>query len=328
MATMPMFPLGGVLLPGVVLPLHVFEPRYRQLVTDSLESGDHQFGVVLIDRGSEVGGGDTRADVGVVAMMLQVAALDDGRFAVVTLGTRRIRVVQWLDDAPYPRAEVEDWPDEAGDDVSQGQLDATSSRARACAGLGCARDRPHRRPVVRHLSVGGDQPVGARRSVRRALRAEPTRTIAVAQSTARRRRGRVAVSTRLRVSKGRALGTRRATHMAVPDKDKPALQRDSGQIGQVVDLVKEYARQETLGPIKGAGRWLAVGAAGAVLIGTGCVFLVLGALRMIQTEFGKSFRNQWSALIPYLLALLISVLVMGAAAWRISKKKTLQKERR
>jgi hypothetical protein len=116
--------------------------------------------------------------------------------------------------------------------------------------------------------------------------------------------------------------------MAVPDKDKPALQRDSGQIGQVVDLVKEYARQETLGPIKGAGRWLAVGAAGAVLIGTGCVFLVLGALRMIQTEFGKSFRNQWSALIPYLLALLISVLVMGAAAWRISKKKTLQKERR
>jgi Lon protease-like protein len=135
MTTMPMFPLGGVLLPGVVLPLHVFEPRYRQLVTDCLDSGDHQFGVVLIDRGSEVGGGDIRADVGVVAMMLQVAALDDGRFAVVTLGTRRIRVVRWLGDAPYPRAEVEDWPDEAGDDVSQDQLDTASSRARACAGL-------------------------------------------------------------------------------------------------------------------------------------------------------------------------------------------------
>jgi hypothetical protein len=116
--------------------------------------------------------------------------------------------------------------------------------------------------------------------------------------------------------------------VAVPDKDKPVSQRDSGQIGQVVDLVKQYARQETLGPIKGAGRWLAVGAVGAALIGTGCVFLVLGALRMIQTEFGKSFRNQWSALIPYLLALMISVLVMGVAAWRISKKKTLQKERR
>ena len=69
----------------------------------------------------------------------------------------------------------------------------------------------------------------------------------------------------------------RATHVAVPDKDKPVSQRDTGQIGQVVDLVKQYAQQETLGPIKGAGRWLAVGAAGAMLIGTGCVFVVLGA---------------------------------------------------
>jgi hypothetical protein len=116
--------------------------------------------------------------------------------------------------------------------------------------------------------------------------------------------------------------------MAVPDKDKPVSQRDSGQIGQVVDLVKEYARQETLGPIRGAGRWLAVGAIGAILIGTGCVFLVLGALRMIQTAFGKSFRNQWAALLPYLMAFVVSVLVMAVAAWRISKKKTLQKERR
>jgi Lon protease-like protein len=135
MATLPMFPLGGVLLPGVVLPLHVFEPRYRQLVTDCLDSGDHEFGVVLIDRGHEVGGGDTRADVGVVAMMLQVAALDGGRFAVVTVGTRRIRVVRWLADDPYPCAEIEDWPDESGDDVSQEQIDAIAARARACAGL-------------------------------------------------------------------------------------------------------------------------------------------------------------------------------------------------
>ena len=134
MAVMPMFPLGTVLLPGVVLPLHVFEPRYQQLVRDCLEAEEHEFGVVLIDRGSEVGGGDTRADVGVVATMLQVAALDTGRFAVVTIGTRRIRVTEWLPDQPYPRADVEDWPD-GSVDVSTERLETTASRARRCAGL-------------------------------------------------------------------------------------------------------------------------------------------------------------------------------------------------
>jgi hypothetical protein len=116
--------------------------------------------------------------------------------------------------------------------------------------------------------------------------------------------------------------------MAVPDKDKPASKVDPGDIGQVVELVKEYVRQETLGPIKGAGRWLGRGVAGAVLIGTGCVFLVLAALRMIQNEYGRSFRGQWMSLLPYLFAFLISVAVMGVAAWRITKKKTLQKESR
>ena len=88
MAVMPMFPLGTVLLPGGVLPLHVFEPRYRQLVIDCLadDTGDPEFGVTMIERGSEVGGGDQRSDVGVVARMVQVQALDDGRYAV---GRRR-----------------------------------------------------------------------------------------------------------------------------------------------------------------------------------------------------------------------------------------------
>ena len=115
---------------------------------------------------------------------------------------------------------------------------------------------------------------------------------------------------------------------AVPDKDKSVSRSDTGQFGQVIELVKDYARQETLGPIKGAGKWLAAGAAGAVLIGTGCVLLVLGGLRMVQTEFGKSFRGSWMTLLPYLFAFIISVAVMGVAAWRIAKKKTLQKERR
>src|SRR3954452_6160856 len=109
---MPMFPLGSVLLPGAVLPLHVFEPRYRALVADCLAADEHEFGVVLIDRGQEVGGGDVRRVAGTVARMIQVAQLDGGRFAVVAVGTRRIRVEQWLPDEPYPRADVGDWADD------------------------------------------------------------------------------------------------------------------------------------------------------------------------------------------------------------------------
>ena len=134
MAVMPMFPLGTVLLPGAVLPLHVFEPRYQQLVRDCLDATEHEFGVVLIDRGSEVGGGDSRLVVGVVAEMVQVAGMEGGRFAVVTLGTRRFRVSRWLPDDPYPRAEVEDWPDERGE-VAMERLEATASRVRQCVGL-------------------------------------------------------------------------------------------------------------------------------------------------------------------------------------------------
>src|SRR4051794_33162530 len=107
MAVMPMFPLGTVLLPGMVLPLHVFEPRYQQLVRDCLDATPHEFGVVLINRGSEVGGGDTRADVGVVAEMLQVVALEGSRFALVAGGTPRGRVLEWLARHPHPRARAE-----------------------------------------------------------------------------------------------------------------------------------------------------------------------------------------------------------------------------
>jgi Lon protease-like protein len=105
-----MFPLGTVLLPSAFLPLHLFEPRYRAMIRDCL-AGDREFGVVLIERGSEVGGGEVRADVGTVAHVLEAHELDDGRWAVGAVGTRRVRVLRWLDDDPYPRAEVEDWHD-------------------------------------------------------------------------------------------------------------------------------------------------------------------------------------------------------------------------
>lgn len=107
-----MFPLGTVLLPGLPLPLHVFEPRYREMVQHCL-AGDRRFGVVLIERGSEVGGGDVRTDVGTLAEIVEAAEVPDGRWALGTVGRERIRVTRWLPDDPYPRAEVEPWPDPA-----------------------------------------------------------------------------------------------------------------------------------------------------------------------------------------------------------------------
>src|SRR4051794_24705263 len=106
-----MFPLGSVLFPSIFLPLHVFEPRYRALARDCMD-GDREFGVVLIERGSEVGGDDVRTSVGTVAQIVEASELDDGRWLLATVGTRRIRVNTWFDDDPYPRADVEDWPDE------------------------------------------------------------------------------------------------------------------------------------------------------------------------------------------------------------------------
>jgi uncharacterized protein len=107
---LPMFPLGSALVPFQVLPLHVFEPRYRTLVSDCL-AGDGRFGVVLIERGSEVGGGDVRFDVGTIARIAQSAELPDGRMALVAVGEERMRVFRWLDDDPYPRARVIPLPD-------------------------------------------------------------------------------------------------------------------------------------------------------------------------------------------------------------------------
>lgn len=104
-----MFPLSTVLFPHASLSLHVFEPRYRALVADCL-AGDRELGVVLITRGSEVGGGDQRVEVGTVAGIELASPLPGGRWSLLTSGIRRLRVVEWLPEEPYPLAEVEDLP--------------------------------------------------------------------------------------------------------------------------------------------------------------------------------------------------------------------------
>lgn len=102
-----MFPLGTVVFPHTVLPLRVFEPRYRQLTADCL-AGAREFGTVLIERGSEVGGGDVRSGLGTRVAIVDAREAPDGQWTLLTVGTGRVRVARWLDDDPYPRAEVTD----------------------------------------------------------------------------------------------------------------------------------------------------------------------------------------------------------------------------
>ena len=129
-----MFPLGSVLFPSLVLPLHVFEERYRQLTRDCLD-GDREFGVVLIERGSEVGGGDVRSTVGTVARIVEAEEYPDGRFALVAVGMRRMVVDEWLPDDPYPRAEVHDWPDPEVDESAAAPLAAMLTPFRRAVAL-------------------------------------------------------------------------------------------------------------------------------------------------------------------------------------------------
>ena len=113
---LPMFPLEHPVLPGQLIPLQLFEPRYLALAEHLQGEVEADFGIVGIERGREVGGDDVRADGGVVVRVLEMSSLPDGRVSIVAVGTRRVRVDDWLDDAPYPRAMVTDWPDDVVED--------------------------------------------------------------------------------------------------------------------------------------------------------------------------------------------------------------------
>lgn len=124
-----MFPLGSVLFPAMPLPLRVFEPRYLQMLQDLLPDGPAEFGVVLIERGQEVGGGEKRFDVGTIAQVAELKVAD-GYLALLGEGTRRIEVVEWLGEDPYPRARVRDLPALEWDDDLQDRFDQTEALVR------------------------------------------------------------------------------------------------------------------------------------------------------------------------------------------------------
>lgn len=100
---LPMFPLGLVALPHTVIPLRLFEPRYLAL-HDRLAAGTGEFGIVLIERGVAEAQGGTYFDVGSVVRMADWSRLEDGTIVLAAVATDRLRITEWLDDDPYPRA--------------------------------------------------------------------------------------------------------------------------------------------------------------------------------------------------------------------------------
>jgi Lon protease-like protein len=125
-----MFPLGSVLLPGMPLPLRVFEPRYIAMLSSVLGEAEREFGVVLIERGSEVGGGEVRFGVGTVARIASVE-IADGSIGLLATGAARFEVVRWLHDDPFPRAEVRELADLELDPPAVAALAAAEARVRA-----------------------------------------------------------------------------------------------------------------------------------------------------------------------------------------------------
>src|SRR5665811_2213449 len=101
-----MFPLGSVIFPYSAVPLRVFEPRYLTLL-ERVQAGDGMFGTVLIERGFEVGGGDSRFAIGTTVRVVGSTDLPEGDKAIVVAGVERLRIVEWLDDDPHPWAKVE-----------------------------------------------------------------------------------------------------------------------------------------------------------------------------------------------------------------------------
>ncbi len=133
---LPVFPLGSPLVPTQILPLHVFEDRYRLLMETLTAFGSSaEMGVVMIERGSEVGGGDQRAAVGTVAHLIESERLGDGRWVAIFVGSHRFSVERWLDDDPYPQAIVEERADEDWDPAEGPLLDALELSVRHALSL-------------------------------------------------------------------------------------------------------------------------------------------------------------------------------------------------
>jgi Lon protease-like protein len=105
-----MFPLSTVLMPAMPLSLRIFEERYLKLLGDLMLDENPEFGVVLIERGAEIGGGEKRPGIGTLASVTDIGTLDQF-YGLESTGTQRFRVNAWLPDDPYPMADIDFIPD-------------------------------------------------------------------------------------------------------------------------------------------------------------------------------------------------------------------------
>ena len=184
---LPLFPLGTVLYPGMLLPLHIFEERYRQLVRDLLERPEpRQFGVIAIRKGRETGidGVHSLYPIGCIAALRRVERLEDGRFDLVTVGTERFRLNALDQTLPYLQGEIEPLGADAADQAAaaplvravqaafRAYLDALTERG----GATVQRRGPARRAgaaVLRDRRRHGGRPAGASGPARRARHHPP-----------------------------------------------------------------------------------------------------------------------------------------------------------
>ncbi len=132
METLPLFPLGTVLYPGLVLPLHIFEDRYKQLIRDLLDTGEpRRFGVIAIREGRETGIGGVSAlhEVGCTATLRDVTEGDDGQYDIVTVGTDRFKLHALGESRPYLTGEIELLGEPVGDEAAAALTTAAVQRA-------------------------------------------------------------------------------------------------------------------------------------------------------------------------------------------------------
>mgnify|MGYP001243179383 CR=1 FL=1 len=105
-----------------------------------------------------------------------------------------------------------------------------------------------------------------------------------------------------------------------PSDPRPTGRSDeTASLGEVIEFVKAYAKQETVGPLRGAGRWIGFGAAGAIALGLGLSLVLLGLLRLLQSEWEWASRGRMSWL-PYLIVLAVCVALLVVTLTRIPKK--------
>ena len=163
-----MFPLGSVLMPAMPLPLRLFEPRYLAMLDAVLDRDTLDFGVVLIERGHEVGGGDARFGIGTMARVEQVESRD-GLAALVARGSDRFTVQSWGPDDPWPAAEVTRIEPLAWDETERSLLESTERTVRQALArasefvetLWDATTELSEEPVDRAWQLAGIAPVGS-----------------------------------------------------------------------------------------------------------------------------------------------------------------------